>query len=76
MKTTITSKTTGKTYDALKTVRILNPHQAAAYLLNQAELMDIYASRHYETGEPVMVYLFDKDSTKDLYDKWCNYELK
>lgn len=76
MNTNVTSKITGKTYDIKKTIRLLNPQQAASYMCNGAEPVDIYASRHYETGNPVLVFLFDRESTKDLYDKWCNHELR
>lgn len=76
MNEKVYSRTTNKCYDVKRTVRILNAQQAAAYMCNGAELVDIYATRHYETGNPVVVFLFDRESTASLYDKWCNYELK
>lgn len=76
MTTTVYSNTTGKTYNIKDTVRILNCQQVAAYMCNGAEPLDIYASRHYETGNPVLVFLFDRNATKDLYDKWCKHELR
>lgn len=76
MNNKIYSRTTNKCYDVRKCVRIVNMQQAAAYMCNGAELLDIYASRHYETGNPILVCLFDRESTTGLYDKWCNRELK
>lgn len=70
------SHITNRYYDIKKCVRIVNTTQAAAYMCNGAEPIDIYASRHYETGNPIIVFLFDREKTADLYDKWCKYELK
>lgn len=77
MKETITSPTTGKTYAPGRgVVRIVNYKQAAAYITYGAELLDIYASRDHETHTPLLVYIFDRKATEDLYDKWCNHLLK
>lgn len=75
MARTISSVITGKTYIPKNCVRIVNAQQAAAYLYAGAELIDMYASKHYETGNPIVVFLFDRESTKEMYDAWCKYEL-
>ena len=72
----VKSKITGKSYDTNKVVRIINPQQVAAYLIHSAEPLDIYASRHYESNVPIVIYLFDREQTKSLYDAWCKHELK
>lgn len=77
MREQIVSATTGKTYCPGKgVVRIVNYKQAAAYITHGAELLDIYASRDYETNDPLLVYIFDRAKTADLYDKWCDHLLK
>lgn len=75
MKELIVSETTGKTYDPAKAVRIVNYKQATAYIANGAELLDLYPSKSHRNNEPLLVYIFDRAATTDLYDKWCNYAL-
>ena len=72
---TIHSDVTGKDYNPKDCVRILNVQQAAAYIFAGAELIDMYASKHYETGNPVLIFLFDREATADMYDKWCDHTL-
>lgn len=69
------SKVTGEYYDASNVVRLVNVAQIAAYVANNAELLDIYASSDRKTGKPIIVGVFDRSETADLYDKWCRYEL-
>lgn len=76
MKETVKSHTTGKTYCPSAVVRIVNYKQSAAYMANGAELLDIYASKDFKTGSPLLVYIFDRKSTAALYDLWCRHELK
>lgn len=66
----------GMPYDPNKVVRILNTQQTAAYLKYGAELLDVYQSIDVKTGAPLLVYIFDRDKTKNLYDLWCKHKLK
>lgn len=70
------SNTTGKDYEVSKAVRLINPKQVSLYMINDAELLDIYPSTDFQTGEPLLVYIFDREKTKSLYDAFCKYELK
>lgn len=62
-----------KTYETKDAIRILNPKQAAFYWGNGCPLLDIYISKDYKTGEPVIVYIFNRDETQSsgAYDAWC-----
>lgn len=75
MSNKITSQTTGKTYNADKVVRIINSLQSATYMTHGAELLDVYASKDFKTGKPLLVYIFDREATTPLYDAWCKREL-
>lgn len=75
MKEYVVSNTTGKRYAPVDAVRLLNPRQAAAYMLHGAKLLDIYPSTDFKTGDLVLVYLFNRLDTTPLYDKWCKHEL-
>ena len=70
----ITSQVTGKTYDVFSVVRILNVRQAAFYMSRSVVLQDIEVSQDRKTDLPVLVFYFNKDDTKEVYDIWCNQE--
>ena len=38
--------------------------------IKQEDYIDVFDS------EGKLVFVFDKEKTKDLFTKWCNYELK
>lgn len=71
------SPVTGKKYNYFgdDILRIVNLRQSMAYLSNGAKLLDVYTSKNRATNEPMLVFVFDKDSTKELYDAWCRHEL-
>lgn len=75
MRDSIVSQITGKEYFAKDVVRIVNQLQAASYMAHGAELLDIYCSRDYKTHRPMMVYIFNREATTPLYDKWCEHTL-
>lgn len=52
-----------------KTIRIVNPIQAGAYVENGLEPLKIYWSKDK------WVWLFDREATKPLFTKWCRREL-
>ena len=65
------SKFTGKKYDLFTIIRILNPKQAAFYSSKGVELKDIEVSADRKTGDPIYVYYFNKNETREAYDLWC-----
>ena len=71
----VKSTFTGKTYDPSKAVRILNMHQAAAYMNYGITLIDLWSSKDVKTGKPILVFIFDREESKEAYDLWCNHEL-
>ena len=75
-----TSKTTGKTYNLWGVIKILNPRQAAFYVSRGLEIQDFELSED-KNKEPILVFYFNKDETKEPYDEWCrrkqeNYDAK
>jgi hypothetical protein len=68
----VTSEYRNKKYQTTGTVRLLNHRQAAFYWANGVEPLDIYLSKNFETGEPRIVYIFSREDTKELYEKWLN----
>lgn len=76
MKEKIVSQTTGLEYCPSDVVRIVNYKQAATYMTHGATLLDVYASRDFETHSPLLVFIFNRSDTHELYDLWCKHELK
>lgn len=63
-----------KEYNYFDTVKIKNPNQAAAYIEAGIVPVDIRVQKN-EEGKRIIVYYFDKEETKEVFSKWCNYEL-
>ena len=70
-----TSLLTQREYDLFSCVKIVNIQQACAYMENGIMPVDVKASRDNKTDKRCVVFYFDKEESKDVYDKWCNYEL-
>ena len=66
----VTSEYRNKKYQTTGSIRVLNPRQACFYWANGVEPLDIYLSRNFETNEPRIVFVFSREDTKPLYDKW------
>ena len=71
----VKSNFTGKTYDPNKAVRILNMPQAAGYMDYGVKLLDLYTSKDIKTGKSILVFIFDREESKEAYDLWCKHEL-
>lgn len=54
-----------------KEVRIVNTRQATMYIKHGADLLRLYV----DTNTDKLVFVFDREKTLNLYDKWCKYEL-
>lgn len=66
-----TSEITGRKYDLFAVIRILNIKQVIHYLNKKVPLMDIEISEDRKTGAPVLVFLFNREDTRDAFDEWC-----
>lgn len=61
---------TDEPYDVSKCVRIVNPAQQYKYMKHGVYPIDIYPS--YDGRN---VFIFYRDDTKEVFDKWVNHEL-
>lgn len=66
------SRLTGRYFNIFGTVRILNTAQATFYMSNDVFPLDVYVSKDFKNNRNVLVFLFSRDETKDLYDEWCS----
>ena len=54
----------------MDTIKIVNTKQAMLYIKHGVKPVDLFEDRG------VIIYIFDKKKTKELYDSWCKYELR
>ena len=66
----VRGKFSGKLYNAADAIRIMAPLQAATYWCNGVEPLDIYPSKNFKTGKPVIVFVFKRSETKEVFDAW------
>ena len=66
------SNITGRHFDLFNSVSILNIQQICFYLSKNVRPMDIKVSQD-KNGKNVLVFMFDKDESRDAYILWCNY---
>lgn len=64
------SSLTGKYYDEKDAIRIVNTKQAAFYWKNGVKPISVYPGDDLKTGELILVFVFSKSKTKDLYKEW------
>lgn len=62
-------------YNAKDVVRVIIKKQQDLYIKNRCYPIDIYVSTNPETNDDVLVMIFLKNETKELYAKWKNFEL-
>lgn len=70
----IHSDITSRNYYPKDIVRLVNIRQICTYLSLGKVPVDIYPSVDFKTNNPMLVFLFDREQTKDAYERWCNSE--
>lgn len=66
----LVSSLTGKYYDEKDSIRLVNVKQAAFYWANGVKPLSIYPGEDFKTHEPILVFIFKRSETKDLYKEW------
>lgn len=66
------SALSGEKYDVFDKdiIRILNPRQCAFYVSRSVPILDVRLSTD-NIGRPILVYLFRRSATKEVFDEWC-----
>ena len=70
MQRYVKSLLTGKDYYHDNGIHILNIKQALHYIDKGIPLLDLYPSRSYQTGEKILVFVFDKKESISTYERW------
>ena len=70
------SNLSNEKYSLNDCIRVINPLQAKLYIKNGAYPVDMYVTKDLYSDNEILVMLFRKSETRELYVKWKNYELK
>lgn len=62
-------------YSPKEVVRIVNPKQYLLYIKNNVYPIDVFTSIDEKTNKAILAMVFLREETKDVYKKWCNYDL-
>lgn len=65
-----------KDYTSKEVVRIVNPKQYLLYIKNGIYPIDLYTSVDDKSSNSILVMIFLKEDTTEVYQKWCNYDLE
>lgn len=64
------SKIFNNEYSTEDTVKIVNTRQAGLYIKNDIPPVDLFWSKN------ALVFVFNREESKGVYDLWCKRELK
>lgn len=71
---TIKTNLNPRNYSENEVIRIYNRDQQIFYVDSNVYPVDMYTSYNSKSDKKIIVMIFVKDDTKDVYKKWCNYE--
>lgn len=71
----IQSNIKSRPYSEKEVCRIVNELQYKKYVKNRVFPIDMYPGISQD-GKDIIVYIFLREETKDLYQKWLNHELE
>ncbi len=61
-------------YHIQNVCRIVNPKQAKLYIKNKVYPIDLYTSLDNQ-GNDIIVYIFKKEDTQEVYKLWLSHKL-
>lgn len=62
-------------YHLKEVYRLINPKQVKLYIKHEVYPIDMYTSLD-DNGHDVIVYVFLREETQELYQKWLAHELE
>jgi hypothetical protein len=63
-------------YDSHDAIRIINQKQWMFYVDSGLYPIDLYPSYDEKTDRKKMVFVFERNKTKELYQRWCDYDVE
>lgn len=74
MKEKVRSNLTGKEYFISDAIRLINIRQIATYIALGLMPWDVYTSVDFKTNDPVLVFIYGREQTKEAYKRWKESE--
>lgn len=62
-------------YTEKEVVRIYNREQQTFYIDSNVYPIDVYASYAPKNNRKIIVMIFNKSDTKEVYQKWLNHDV-
>lgn len=62
-------------YTEKEVIRIYNRDQQTFYIDYGIYPIDMYTSYAPKNNRKIIVMIFNRNDTKEVYQKWCNYEI-
>ena len=63
-----------KDYTLKEVNRICNVKQQIYYMNSGVYPIDVYTSIDEKSNRNIIVMIFEKSKTKELYERWCNHD--
>ena len=70
------SKISNQKYSLNDVVRICDPKQQKLYIKHNAYPIDMYVTKDLYSDDEILIMLFNKEETRELYIKWKAHELR
>lgn len=70
----IKTNLTPKNYSEKNVIRIFNRDQQTFYIDSNVYPIDLYTSYNPKNDKKIIVMIFVKEDTQEVYKKWRNYE--
>ena len=70
------SKLSDKKYSLKDVVRVVDPKQQMLFCKHMAYPVDMYVTKDLYSDKDILVMLFNKEETRELYIMWKNHELR
>lgn len=61
-------------YTEKEAIRIYNRDQQTFYIDSSVYPIDMYTSYAPKNNRKIIVMIFNRNDTKEVYQKWCNYQ--
>lgn len=76
MKDLIYSNLTQRMYDPSECIRLVNYRQLMFYIQKGVEILDLYPSKDFKTGQDVLVFIVNRSDSRSVYEEWKELRIK
>lgn len=63
-------------YDPSECIRLVNYRQLMFYIQKGVEILDLYPSKDFKTGQDVLVFIVNRNDSRSVYEEWKELRIK